>query len=342
MKTITIHTGSKISKILIGEKLQNLTKYLPQGKCIIITDENILRYYRNALPSFPVISIGVGEENKNLETIYMIFDRLLEYEADRSTFIIGIGGGIVCDVAGFAASVYMRGLRFGFVSTTLLSQVDASVGGKNGVNFQRYKNMIGVFNQPEFVICDNQMLATLDPAEFRAGFAEIIKAASINDASLFTYLENNFKAALAYDATTIEHLVYSSVSIKANIVEKDEKETGERRKLNFGHTFAHTIENLTDMQHGEAVGIGMIIAAKLSRNLGFLEYRDVERIEQLIRNFMLPEKINHDPEKVIDTMKKDKKREGDIIHLILLDKIGHAIIYKIDYKHLEKLLHDLY
>ncbi len=342
MKTITIHTGPKISKIHIGEKLQNLNKYLPQGKCIIITDENILRYYRGALPTFPVISMGLGEKNKTLETIYMIFDKLLEYEADRSTFIIGIGGGIVCDVTGFAASVYMRGLRFGFVSTTLLSQVDASVGGKNGVNFRRYKNMIGVFNQPEFVICDNQMLATLDPAEFRAGFAEIIKAASISDASLFTYLEENFKDALAHDATTIEHLVYSSVSIKANIVEKDEKETGERRKLNFGHTFAHIIENLTDMQHGEAVGVGMILAAKLSRNLGFLEYRDVERIEQLVKNFMLPEKINHDPEKVIDTMKKDKKREGDVIHLVLLDKIGHAIIYKIDYKHLEKLLHDLY
>ncbi|MBN1158657.1 MAG: 3-dehydroquinate synthase [Bacteroidales bacterium] len=341
MKTVTISTDAKTSRILIGERLGNLKNYLPPGRAIIITDENILEYYGDVLPDLPVVVMGQGEKSKTLETLHDIFDKLLEYEADRSTFIIGIGGGIVCDVAGFAASIYMRGLRFGFVSTTLLSQVDASVGGKNGVNFRRYKNMIGSFSQPEFIICDDQMLATLDPVEFRAGFAEIVKAAAIRDASLFEYMENNFKAALEMDGPTLEKLIYESVRIKASVVEKDEKEKGERRKLNFGHTFAHAIENLTDMLHGEAVSIGMMLAARLSEKLGFLEGTAVIRIEQLLRNFALPVSLNLDPDQVINTMKKDKKREGDAIHMVLLDRIGYAFTHEIDYKQLEGLLYDL-
>ncbi|MBN2482469.1 MAG: 3-dehydroquinate synthase [Bacteroidales bacterium] len=341
MKTIDIKTDSKVSKILIGEKLQNLAGYLPPGKAMIITDENILKYYGDALPAFPVIVMGQGEKSKTLETLHEIFDMLLKYEADRSTFIIGIGGGIVCDVAGFAASVYMRGLRFGFVSTTLLSQVDASVGGKNGVNFRRYKNMIGAFSQPEFVICDGKMLATLDPVEFRAGFAEVVKAAAISNTSLFEYLENNHEAALEMEDAILEKIVYESVRIKAGIVEKDEKETGERRKLNFGHTFAHTIENLTDMLHGEAVSVGMVFAARLSERLGFLDGKGVIRIEELLRNFRLPVALNLDADKVINAMKKDKKREGDAIHVVMLDRIGHAFTREIEYKQLEELLYDL-
>ena len=197
MKTITITTDSKISQILIGESLQNLPKYLPAGKTIIITDDNIHRLYGNFFPPVPVISIGLGEKNKTLETLAGIFDKLVEYEADRSAFIVAIGGGIVCDVAGFAASVYMRGLRFGFVSTTLLSQVDASVGGKNGVNFRGYKNMLGVFNQPEFVIIDIAMLANAQTdRNIRSGFAEIVKAAAIKNDALFNYLEVHYDAGL--------------------------------------------------------------------------------------------------------------------------------------------------
>src|SRR5512133_847701 len=189
MQTITLKTDARASRILIGESLANLHKYIPQGKVIIITDDNINKFYRKSFPSVPVISIGLGETNKTMETLVTIFDKLVEYEADRSTYIVAIGGGIVCDVAGFAASIYMRGLRYGFVSTTLLSQVDASVGGKNGVNFRGYKNMIGVFNQPEFVLVDTTMLRTMNEREFRSGFAEIIKAAAIKSEPLFRYLE---------------------------------------------------------------------------------------------------------------------------------------------------------
>jgi 3-dehydroquinate synthase len=341
MQTITIHTDSKTSQILIGEKLGSLGRYVPSGKTILITDDNILKLYGASFPDYPVISIGLGEKHKTLETLQLIFDKLVEFEADRSTFIVGIGGGIVCDVCGFAASIYMRGLRFGFVSTTLLSQVDASVGGKNGVNFRGYKNMLGVFNQPEFVICDTTMLQTLDEREFKAGFSEIIKAASIKDADLFAYLEYHYPDALAQKPDVLEKLIFDSVSIKAKVVEADEREKGERKKLNFGHTFAHALEHMTGMLHGEAVAIGMILAASLSVKLGFLAQAESSRIAAVINRFGLPDSSNADLRLVLKAMKKDKKKEGDYMHLILLNKIGNALIHKIPFEQLENLVYDL-
>jgi 3-dehydroquinate synthase len=341
MQTITLHTNSRNSRILIGESLQNLVNYIPPGKSIIITDENVLRIYGGSLPPVPVISIGTGEKHKTLETLQRIFDKLVEYEADRSTFIVGIGGGIVCDVSGFAASVYMRGLRFGFVSTTLLSQVDASVGGKNGVNFRGYKNMLGVFNQPEFVICELSMLRSLEPREFRAGFSEIIKAAAIVDGELFSYLEQHHADALLQKPEVIEKLIYDSVTIKSQVVEADEREKGERKKLNFGHTFAHALEHTTGILHGEAVSIGMIMAASMSVKLGLLPHSEFLRLTRLIENFGLPVSPVKDINKILVAMRKDKKREGDNIHMIMLDKIGHALIHKITFENLENLIHDL-
>lgn len=342
MKTIEVKAESNISEILIGERITNLGNYLPDGKKAIITDANIIRYYRNKFPeNIPVIEIGLGEENKTLQTIENIFDRFIEYEVDRTTFIIGIGGGIVCDIAGFAASTFMRGTSFGFVSTTLLSQVDASVGGKNGVNFRKFKNMIGVFNQPDFVICDESMLNTLEPNEFRAGFAEIVKAGAIRNEDLFAYLEENYHKALQIDAETIIHLVYESVKMKADIVGQDEKEKGLRRILNFGHTFAHSIEKLTGKLHGEAVSIGMVLAAKVSEKLGLINKEDTVRIIRLLENLQLPTKPEFDVIKLYDSMKLDKKREGDSIHLVLINKIGNAVIHKVSYNELEKIIYDL-
>jgi 3-dehydroquinate synthase len=342
MKTIKLHTPSSISQVLIGEKLTNIGDYLPHAKCIIITDENIMRFYGAVLPDFPRIVIGRGEQHKTMATLDYVFTKLVEYEADRSTFIIGIGGGIVCDVAGFASSIYMRGLRFGFVSTTLLSQVDASVGGKNGVNFQGYKNMIGVFSQPEFVICDMEMLKTLDDREYNAGFAEIVKSAAIKDNSLFLYLEKHYPEALKRDTEVLEHLIHESVKIKATVVEADEKEKGERKKLNFGHTFAHSFESLTGMLHGEAVSIGMTLASELSVRLGLLENSGSQRIRSLLEKFNLPVAINVDPGHVLAAMKKDKKREGDAVHMVLLTQIGNAVIHTIRYNQLENLIYDLH
>ena len=341
MKTVEIRTDTKISKICIGEQLQNLKQYLPQDKIVVVTDSMVSDLYRNYFSDFPVIEIGLGEKNKTIETLQYIFSRFVELEVDRSTFIVAIGGGIVCDVVGFAASVFVRGLRFGFVSTTLLSQVDASVGGKNGVNFQRYKNMIGVFNQPEFVICDTQVLKTLERKELVAGFAEIVKAAIIKNYNFFQYIEQNWNNALNLVEEVINQLVYQSVMIKSKVVEADEKEKGERRLLNFGHTFAHAFEKLYDLLHGEAVSVGMVLASKLSEKLGFISKKERLRITNLLRNFGLPTDLDLDMNLVFNAMKQDKKREGDSIHVILIKEIGEAFSYKIKLNKLEELINDL-
>jgi 3-dehydroquinate synthase len=341
MRTISIHTSNKISAIHIGERLQNLSNYIPLERTILVTDENIFRYYSGMLPDVPVIVIGTGEQHKTLDTIDYIAEKLVEHDADRSTHIVGIGGGIVCDVTGFAASIYMRGLPFGFVSTTLLSQVDASVGGKNGVNYRKYKNMLGVFNQPEFVICDPLMLNTLDRKEFNAGFGEIVKAGAIKSRALFEYLEENAEKALEGDPEIIEKLVFESVRIKADVVEADEKERGERRILNFGHTFAHAFENITDILHGEAVSIGMVLASRISEKLGLLTRTDAGRIKNLLERLQLPVNTIVNIGDALVPMKKDKKKEGDSIHMVLLKEIGSAVIEKITYKKLEGLIHDL-
>ena len=341
MKVIEIKTDTKVSRIYIGESIQNLRSYLPEGKVVIVTDEVVSNIYKNKFAEYPVIEIGLGEKIKTIDTLEYIFEKFLEFEVDRSTYIVAIGGGIVCDVVGFAASIFMRGLRFGFVSTTLLSQVDASVGGKNGVNFHRYKNMIGVFNQPDFVICDTEMLKTLERKEFIAGFAEIVKAGAIKNEALFSYIEDNWQKALDLDTEVINHLVYESVLVKSKVVEADEREKGERRLLNLGHTFAHSFEKLVDILHGEAVSTGMVIASRLSVRLGFLKDHEAERIVQLLRNFGLPVTINIDVNELIAAMRQDKKREGDYIHLILLRQIGEAFSHKLTLNQLEELVHDM-
>ncbi len=330
-------TGS--SKILVGERLQNLEKYMSAEKFVIMTDANVNRIYGNDFPSCEVIEIATGEKIKNLDTVQYIYEQLMELEADRSTFLIGIGGGIVCDIAGFVASTYMRGVRFGFVSSTLLSQVDASVGGKNGVNFHGYKNMIGTFNQPEFVICDMNLLKTLPKKEVLCGFGEIAKHAFIGDADMCDYIEQNIEKALSLNEEAIIKLVYDSVVIKSSIVNRDEKEKGERKKLNFGHTFGHAIEKTTGaLLHGEAISVGMVVASKLSERNGLLSTQDAERIRLLLAELGLPTSLDADKEKMFDAIKKDKKRKRDDIDFVLLDGIGNAVIRKISIRDLEDVV----
>jgi len=342
MKTLEIHGSTGDSTIRVGEKLQNLGKYIPAENVVIITDVNVKRFYQNNFPPHPVITIQTGEKIKNLDTVRDIYEKLIEQGADRSTFIVGIGGGIVCDITGFVASTFLRGVNFGFVSTTLLSQVDASVGGKNGVNFKGYKNMIGVFNQPEFVICDLNLLSTLPEKEVLCGLAEIVKHAVIGDADLFQYLEENYQNALALDAVVIERLVYDSVVIKSAIVNKDEKEKGERRKLNFGHTFGHAIEKTTGVRHGEAVSAGMVMASELSVKKRHLQAKDAQRIKNLLRDLKLPISLQADRKTVFDALRKDKKRQGDRINFVLLEDIGKSFVDQISIKELEDVLNDFY
>ena len=338
MKILEIQGSTGASTILVGERLQNTNKYLNADRVLIITDTHVKRHYLKDFPSHEVIEIGTGEKIKNFDTLQSIYGKLLDLEADRSSFILGIGGGVVCDISGFVASTYLRGVRFGFVPSTLLAQVDASVGGKNGVNFGGYKNMVGVFNQPEFVICDPALLRTLPEKEISSGFAEIVKHATIGDARLFSYLEQYHEKALKLHEEVIERLVYDSLVIKSSIVERDEKEKGERRKLNFGHTLGHAIEKTAGVLHGEAISAGMVFASTVSIEKGYLSPEDANRIEELLQKLRLPTRFQIDRKKVLDALKKDKKRREDSIHFVLLDGIGHAIVEGISIKDLESMI----
>ncbi len=341
MKVFEIQGDTGRSEIRVGERLKNLGKYIPADNVVLVTDENVSKYYRNQFPDHAAITIGTGESVKTLQTAGEIYRQLLEMDAQRSTFLVGIGGGIVCDITGFVASTFLRGVRFGFVSTTLLSQVDASVGGKNGVNFEGYKNMVGVFNQPEFVLCDLDLLQTLPERDVLCGFAEIVKHAAIEDAELFAFLEQHHAGALALDTPVIERLVYDSVVIKSAVVNRDEKEKGERRKLNFGHTFGHAIERTEGVPHGEAVSLGMVMAASVSEKRGMVTPDAVKRIVGLLRKLKLPVDLDFDRKRVVEALKKDKKRKGDYIHFVLLSRIGQAVIEDISIAELNRILDEV-
>ena len=343
MKQLDIQSSIGTSKILVGESLKNVSKYLPENKkLVIITDTNVRKIYGHQFPEGNIIEIGIGEDNKTLDTIKVIIGQMLEMELDRTSFVLGIGGGIVCDITGFVASVFMRGVDFGFVSTTLLAQVDASVGGKNGVNFEGFKNMVGVFALPKFVICDTKMLQTLPKDEVLSGFAEIVKHGAIASNELFCYIEENIEKALDLDPIVVDHFVYESNKIKSTVVNGDARERGERRKLNFGHTFGHAIEKVTKISHGKAVSIGMVVAAELSVQKGLMQKSEAKRLKDVLKRMNLPvDTAGLDKDKALEAMKHDKKREGNSVHFILLEEIGKAQIQGITFDDLKTITDDL-
>lgn len=256
MMIIPLRARSGECAIALGESVGKLRGYCGRAERIVaIVDSNVLRLHGPRLGDIEIIEAAPGEGNKTLGAIERVYRSLLELEADRSAFVVGIGGGIACDIAGFAASTYMRGLRFGFVPTTLLAMVDASVGGKNGVNFMGYKNIIGTIRQPEFCLCDFELLETLPESEMRNGLAEAVKSAAIGDAGFFSYLEGGWKDALSRKGSAVERVVHDSLRVKIGIVEADETEKGERMKLNFGHTIGHAVEKAAGIPHGEAISI---------------------------------------------------------------------------------------
>ncbi|MFI3247780.1 MAG: 3-dehydroquinate synthase [Rikenellaceae bacterium] len=320
------------SDVCVVDGLSILSQLLPNGRVIVITDHNLERLYPSVLEPFERIVIGEGETIKTLQTVEMIYTRLIEMGADRKTFLLGFGGGIVTDITGFVAATYMRGVEFGFVSTTLLSQVDAGVGGKNGVNLGGYKNMVGTFNQPRFVICDVELLETLSDREVRAGVAEITKSAIIADPDLFDMLEGLSFEELRSNRDLLCRAIIASVNVKAAIVERDERESGERRKLNLGHTFAHAIEKLSNkMIHGEAVAVGTMIATKISQNLGLISDVDAERIigTHMKLGFDLTPPLP--VEELFGAISKDKKAEEGYIYMVLPLSIGDCEVRKMTF-----------
>ena len=320
------------SEIYIGPTADILPGVLPGGRVVVVSDATIDRLYHPMLAPYDTVLIGLGESIKTLQTVESIYRRFIELGVDRSTFVLGIGGGIVTDVAGFAAATYMRGLDFGFVSTTLLGQVDASVGGKNGVNVDGYKNMAGTFSQPRFVICAPGMLRTLSDREFRAGLAEVVKAAIIADADLFARIEATTFDDLRSDTDLLTDAVSASIRVKADIVERDERESGDRRKLNLGHTLAHAIEKCTNrLNHGEAVAVGTALIADASVKLGVLTAEDRDRIAGVLKKLGFDLTPPVDVKRLLKEVGKDKKNEDGMLRIVVPIGIGDCDVRRMSH-----------
>ncbi len=342
MQTVRVALGSRSYPVHIGAGLLARTDLL-QGalahqRAAIVTNDVVARLYLERVAA-PLESAGVGcvrivvpdgEAHKDAATLDRVVDALLANRCDRRTAIIALGGGVVGDLAGFAAATYQRGVPFVQVPTTLLAQVDSSVGGKTAINHRRGKNMIGAFHQPQLVLADMDTLATLPERELRAGLAEVIKHGAIRDAELFAWLEANVERLGARDPEALAHAVRRSVEIKAELVAVDERESGPRALLNFGHTFGHAIEvglGFGTWLHGEAVAAGMIMAADLSARLGMLDARSVDRLRRLIERAGLPVAGPRlGTERYIELMAVDKKAQAGRVRFILLESVGSAVI----------------
>lgn len=333
---ILCREGDK-SEIVIGSLADELETLLPKDKprTIIITDAKVHANNLDFVNAHEHIVIGQGESSKTFIKIEDVYRQLLAMGADRSTFVIGMGGGIVTDITGFVASTYMRGVRFAFLPTTLLGQVDASIGGKNGVNLDGYKNIIGVFSQPSFVLCDPALLNSLSDREFRAGLAEVVKAAVIGDTGLFTLLEKHSFEEIRSDTELLHEIILRAIKVKTSIVERDQHEYGERRKLNLGHTFAHAIEkSFSNMSHGEAVAVGICMICNAAVRAGRLDATTSSRIINLIERLGLPVEPPVDIKQLLIFTRADKKREGDSIYIVYPTAIGNCSAEK---THIEEL-----
>lgn len=341
MQTLNVELGERRYPIYIGADLlgraELLAPHIPGRQVLVVSNETVAPIYLDrlaaALAGFQQhqVILPDGEQYKTLEVLNRIFDALLQKRCDRDITLIALGGGVIGDITGFAAASYQRGVHFIQVPTTLLAQVDSSVGGKTGVNHPLGKNMIGAFYQPRCVIADTGTLQTLPDRELSAGLAEVIKYGVIRDATFFGWLEANMDALLARDAAALAYAIEVSCRNKAEVVVADERESGQRALLNFGHTFGHAIE--TGMGygawlHGEAVATGMCMAARLSQHLGWINAGAVARIEALIARAQLPTQAptQLSAARFMDLMAVDKKVKDGRLRLVLLKGIGTALV----------------
>ena len=342
MRTLSVDLGERSYPVHVGagllKKPEMIAAVLRQKRAAIVTNTTVAPLYLEQLVSglkgagvdtVPIV-LPDGEDYKTWQTLNLIFDALIEHRCERSTTLIALGGGVVGDMTGFAAATWQRGAPFIQVPTTLLAQVDSSVGGKTAINHPLGKNMIGAFYQPRAVFADLNTLATLPDRELRAGLAEVIKHGLIRDAQFFSWLEANLEALLARRLDALEHAVVRCCEIKAEVVALDEREADQRAWLNFGHTFGHAIEaglGFGTWLHGEAIGAGMMMAADLSRRLGSLGEAEVARIENILLRAGLPRSGPRlSRERYLELMSLDKKARDGMLRFILLDGIGKAII----------------
>ena len=345
---LIVDTGQNRSEIFVGESLRNIEKYIHGRKAIIITDKTVNYLYGSSLDNYSKIIIGEGEGIKTLSTIEYIYEKLLSFSADRNTLLIGVGGGVVTDIAGFAASTFMRGIPYGFVSTTLLSQVDAGVGGKNGVNFNNIKNMIGTINQPEFVIEDTETLLTLPDEEIISGLGELAKHSFLEGEKALKDLDKIFSGEkinlndfVNNSRDSLNTLIYNSLKVKAAIVSEDEKEHGARRLLNLGHTLGHAVEIAENIPHGLAVIKGIIFSALFSVKKGYLDEESSERIIGILNRITQDNEVEAQRAELKKIILHDKKRENNDIYFVFLKGIGLPFIEKIKIEELLEAMDDL-
>lgn len=341
MNTFEYTFSGKEVKYYLDASFSSINNIVPREKSIVITDENVCKAYASMLSGFKTIVIPAGEQHKNQSTVNYIIEQLIRLEADRQSMVIGVGGGVVTDITGFAASVYMRGVRFGFVPTTILAQVDAAIGGKNGIDAGIYKNLIGIIRQPEFILFDYSLLQTLPLQQWTNGFAEIIKHACIKDENLFSLLEQKHLEDFRHDDSLLSEVITRNVRIKSDVVCKDEFETGDRKLLNFGHTIGHAVENMYELLHGYAISIGMAAACDISVLINDFPALEKERVVRVLQQYGLPVTLSFDKKKVFNILKMDKKRVSDEMNFILLKKIGSASIQQIPLKKLEELMMEI-
>lgn len=328
--------SSAIVDYYFSEKVSFLKKIVDPKKTIIITDENIFKYHSKKFKEWKLIILKPGETYKIQATVDSIIKKMIEMNADRKTTLIGVGGGVVTDITGYAASVYLRGIDFGFLPTTLLAMVDASIGGKNGIDVDNFKNMVGVIRQPKFILYDLNFLKTLSQSEWRNGFAEIIKHACIKDAASFSILEKQSIKFYQKNSKALSELVVRNVLLKTKLVQRDEFEKGERMLLNFGHTIGHALEMKYELSHGQAISIGMTYASLISeKELGF---KGSKKLVNLLTKYELPTFAEFDNKKIFEILKKDKKRVNQEINYVFLKKLGVGVVQSISLKKLEKLV----
>lgn len=338
MKQEKLKFSDKSVRCYFDADFSYLEKLVIRKKAIIITDENLALHYANKFMDYQTIVIKAGEEHKQQSTVDQVINELIKRNADRESILIGVGGGVITDITGYAASVYMRGIKFAFVPTTILSMVDAAVGGKNGVDVGVYKNLVGVINHPDFLLYDYSLLKTLPQEEWINGFAEIIKHACIKDRQMFSFLRKETLERFQNYPKEIAKLIKQNVEIKYRVVSKDEKETGDRKLLNFGHTVGHAVENTYHLPHGNAVSIGMVAACRISEKLNKFSPADTEKVIAVLKKYHLPVELNFDKEKIWDILLMDKKKSGDNINFILLNKIGEGIIKPVPLTQLKDLV----
>lgn len=315
-----------------------LPKLLNKENVVLITDENVIKYHQKKISGWPTIVLKPGEKYKNQQTVNYVIQQLIKLKADRTTTLVGVGGGVVTDITGYVASIYMRGVSFGFIPTTVLAMVDAAIGGKNGIDIGIYKNLLGTINQPQFLLYDISFLNSLPKNEWENGFAEIIKHACIKDEKAFKILNNKSISFYKKNKSELNNLIQKNALCKATIVQSDELEKGDRKLLNFGHTLGHAIEKTYQLSHGQAISIGMVAASRISEQLTGFRY--TQKIVDIFKKYNLPTYIQIDKRKIFKALEMDKKKEQSDINYILLEKIGKGVIKKISLDELKLLLNN--